>query len=437
MKNLIHSLFFFLLLTEIYFAQWFQQDNVTNVNLNSVFFIDSLRGWIVGDDSTILHTSNGGINWINQFTSYSGYKNNYNDIFFINDSSGWVVSGKDQIYSGIILHTSNGGNDWLIQGPEITRRLNTIFFINDSTGWIGGGAEYPGGKIILKTTNGGINWDTLLIDMYPYTSIFDIKFANDSIGWAVGGIYPGWAGEIFKTTDGGINWSSQLGNSTPLASCDFISDEVGWVTSSGLESVGILNTTNGGITWELQYTPDTLSFESINSIIFINNQKGWTAGSRYLDPLESRILHTDNGGLNWEPQNVSANVELNSIFFIDEYKGWVVGDSGTILHTTNGGQIYTETKTVNKVIQKFVLSQNHPNPFNPSTKIKYSVPQTSQVQIKVFDVLGNEIETLVDQEKQIGTYEIIWYAQQLPSGVYFYQLKAGDYIDTKKMILLK
>jgi hypothetical protein len=83
------------------------------------------------------------------------------------------------------------------------------------------------------------------------------------------------------------------------------------------------------------------------------------------------------------------------------------------------------------------LYQNYPNPFNPSTKINYSVPQTSNVVIKVFDILGNEIETLVNEEKAIGTYEINWYAENLPSGIYFYRLQAGSFIETKKMILMK
>ena len=86
---------------------------------------------------------------------------------------------------------------------------------------------------------------------------------------------------------------------------------------------------------------------------------------------------------------------------------------------------------------KFELSQNFPNPFNPSTKIKYTVPQSSNVVIKVFDILGNEIETLVNEEKQTGTYELTWYAENLPSGIYFYRIQAGSFIDTKKMILLK
>ena len=89
------------------------------------------------------------------------------------------------------------------------------------------------------------------------------------------------------------------------------------------------------------------------------------------------------------------------------------------------------------IITDYNLYQNYPNPFNPSTKIKYSVPQTSQVQIEVFDVLGKEIETLLNKEKPAGTYELTWNAGTLPSGVYFYQLRSGSFVDTKKMILLK
>jgi hypothetical protein len=93
----------------------------------------------------------------------------------------------------------------------------------------------------------------------------------------------------------------------------------------------------------------------------------------------------------------------------------------------------------------FNLSQNYPNPFNPSTKIKYSVPVFSKIQIKVFDILGNIIETLIDEEKPVGTYEITWFAENLPSGIYFYTIKAVDpesssgrgFVETKKMVLLK
>jgi hypothetical protein len=85
----------------------------------------------------------------------------------------------------------------------------------------------------------------------------------------------------------------------------------------------------------------------------------------------------------------------------------------------------------------FSLHQNYPNPFNPTTKIKYSIPQLSNVIIKVFDILGNEIETLVNEEKQAGTYELTWDAENLVSGVYFYQLQTDSFVETRKMVLMK
>ena len=85
----------------------------------------------------------------------------------------------------------------------------------------------------------------------------------------------------------------------------------------------------------------------------------------------------------------------------------------------------------------FKLGQNYPNPFNPSTTIKYSIPTQSKVVIKIYDILGKEVTTLVDEYKPAGRYETKFNTYNLPSGVYFYQLKAGDFIETKKMVLLR
>jgi hypothetical protein len=127
----------------------------------------------------------------------------------------------------------------------------------------------------------------------------------------------------------------------------------------------------------------------------------------------------------------------------------------------NAGGSSTVISDNNNLLANFTLLQNYPNPFNPSTKIKYSVPMNPPsspftkggsgdsrggfVTLKVYDILGNEIETLVNEEKPAGTYEITWYAEQLSSGVYFYQFRAVDpstgsgqaFIETRKMLLLK
>ncbi len=86
---------------------------------------------------------------------------------------------------------------------------------------------------------------------------------------------------------------------------------------------------------------------------------------------------------------------------------------------------------------EFQLFQNYPNPFNPATKIEYSIPHSSKVLIKIYDILGNEIATLVNGQKQIGTYEVEFIAKKLSSGVYLYRMISGDYCKTQKMVLLR
>ena len=92
--------------------------------------------------------------------------------------------------------------------------------------------------------------------------------------------------------------------------------------------------------------------------------------------------------------------------------------------------------------QKFILSQNYPNPFNPSTTIKYSIPNVethghASVQLKVYDVLGREVATLVNEQQSPGNYEVQFDASDLTSGIYFYQLRSGSFIESRKMILLR
>ena len=88
-------------------------------------------------------------------------------------------------------------------------------------------------------------------------------------------------------------------------------------------------------------------------------------------------------------------------------------------------------------VENYLLNQNFPNPFNPTTKIRWEVPYSGWQTLKVYDVLGNEVETLVDEFKPAGKYEVEFNALKLSSGIYFYTLRSGDFIQTNKMILLK
>lgn len=114
----------------------------------------------------------------------------------------------------------------------------------------------------------------------------------------------------------------------------------------------------------------------------------------------------------------------------------MVGDGGTILRTTNAGVTFVEQyPSVNP--NTLELLQNYPNPFNPSTKIRFVLPKSDHVTLKVFNLLGQEIETLVDAVHIAGEYEVEWNAKGLASGVYIYRLQAGEFVETKKLVLLK
>ena len=102
-----------------------------------------------------------------------------------------------------------------------------------------------------------------------------------------------------------------------------------------------------------------------------------------------------------------------------------------------GGPVDVHDMPINSIPSEYSLFQNYPNPFNPSTTITYQIPQTGFVTLKVYDILGREVATLVNEEKAAGNYEVQFTGNGLTSGIYFYQINAGAYFDTKKMVLLR
>jgi hypothetical protein len=111
--------------------------------------------------------------------------------------------------------------------------------------------------------------------------------------------------------------------------------------------------------------------------------------------------------------------------------------SNGYLYWTDSLKLKTVVTGVKPDLQEptFNLEQNYPNPFNSTTTIKYSIPTSSKVTLKIYNIIGKEIESLVNEEKPTGTYEVTWNAGNLPGGVYFYQLNTGGLIETKKMVL--
>jgi photosystem II stability/assembly factor-like uncharacterized protein len=321
----------------------------------------------------------------------------------------------------------NAQEGWFDQASNTTYDLLSVNFIDNNTGWTVGAGFYPYHlNIILKTTDGGTNWNPQTSGTTNY--LRSVHFTDNNTGWVVG-----WGGTILKTTVGGTNWNYQTSGTTyDLLSVNFADNNTGWAVGAGFphNSNIILKTTDGGTNWNPQAAGTT---EELYSVFSTDQITGWVVGE------SGAILHTTDGGENWNPQTSGTAIALLSVHFTDNHTGWAVGEGGTILKTTNGGVTFIEDEIFTSQPKEFLLSQNYPNPFNPTTTIKYQIPLISFVTIKVYDVLGNEIATLVNEEKPAGEFSVEFRIDnlELSSGIYFYQLRAEDYTETKKMVLLK
>ncbi|MBK7377890.1 MAG: T9SS type A sorting domain-containing protein [Ignavibacteriales bacterium] len=149
-----------------------------------------------------------------------------------------------------------------------------------------------------------------------------------------------------------------------------------------------------------------------------------------------------------EEKDFTQTIDLDELWDVDSLSVIVFVQSNASKTVYQSETINYSSLTITSIDEEgetpteFTLEQNYPNPFNPKTKIKYTIPsnvknQTSNVSLKVYDILGKKVAELVNENKPAGEYEILFEASELPSGIYLYQLQAGNFIESKKMILIK
>ncbi len=209
------------------------------------------------------------------------------------------------------------------------------------------------------------------------------------------------------------------------------------------------------------YTYDEQGYR-ISDFATVNSTNGWENENRhtYTNDSNGNMLTdfeetwTNNNWVNTARKNYTYDVNNNCT--LGEFNEWLNGSwspaNGSLnIYYNNGNTVldftastasiqYTSFTDVNDEINlpnSFLLSQNYPNPFNPVTTVQYSIPFSDIVTLKVYDVIGNEITTLVNEFKNAGTYEVNFNALNLSSGIYFYKIKSGNFNETKKMLLLK
>jgi hypothetical protein len=176
----------------------------------------------------------------------------------------------------------------------------------------------------------------------------------------------------------------------------------------------------------------------LKAVCFSNEMNGWIIGSY------GTVLHTTNGGAQWTSQYSGVSTDLTALAVFDSATAWTVGTGNVILRTGNdSGGVIESTQGRPSDVTSYSLNQNYPNPFNPSTTIRFSVPERSQVRVTIFNLLGQQIAELANEEMSAGNFERVWNAN-VASGLYFYRLEAVSvsdpskrFVGVKKMVLMK
>jgi hypothetical protein len=289
------------------------------------------------------------------------------------------------------MKTTNGGSNWFNQSSGTLLNIFELYFTNQNTGWVvAGDAGSPSNGLILKTTNSGLNWFT----QFTTTALYSITFYNDNIGSAVGK-----SGVIYKTITGG-----ELAPSAPI----LLSPSNG-STNVSLTPTLFWNVVTNALSYKVQVSPLSNFSVIVDSATVTTNQRT-----------------IPNGKLNIA-STYFWRVNASNIYGTGPWSD--VWSFSTILTKIN--------KTGQNIPEIYSLGQNHPNPFNPTTTIRYDLPKSEFVKLVIFDALGREVETLVNEKQSPGTYETTFDGSNSSSGVYYYKIIAGDYTLTKSMILIK
>jgi len=309
---------------------WEQQSSPTDLTLRGVDCVDSQHCWVVGGEGefneklALLRTENGGEHW--GMIGVEGAKR-MDSVDFVDSEVGWIV-GVD----GLIFRTDDGGRSWRRQESGVTnRRLTHVQFLDRDYGWI----TFLREAALLKTTDGGETWTKLPIvviddpdeDVDVDEGLSTIFMLNRLEGWA-----HGTDEVLLHTVDGGLSWENQVsGTDRRLYGVTFVDPLLGWIVGSDIRK-----TTDGGRTWVFKQKPPN----TLHEVHFIDRLTGWSVGDK------GAIMYTVDGGETWSREAMEFGERSYNDFSLGGPDNlWVVGTGGTILHRHDPALRPTETPT--------------------------------------------------------------------------------------------
>jgi len=449
-------------------GQWRLQTTFSsNPALVSVKAVSRDVAWIAGFNGTVYRTTDAGKNWI-PTTAKASTTEALGCIEALDATTAFAGGGGPD-WSGVgakIYRTVNSGQSWeAVYTPTSPNSFwNWIHFFDSQNGVAQSDPPVPGGNfLIVKTSDGGKTWTPIANPPDANENEFGIfngfHFYDNLNGWFGTGHPPflpgGSAGRVFRTTDGGNTWTAfASGNGETVNAVRFVSPTVGIRTSDSPPF--LTRSVDGGRTW----TPvSNLPVSNIRQMIAATgvNTPSLNQLWVYGEADAPFILSSTDGGATWQQQTIGGRV-VDPVYHLSAASFGASSDSVQAFGITfdistlaRGGQIFNYRNRLGVLTAvkeerpglplEYTLSQNYPNPFNPETRIRYQLARPDRVALKIYNMLGQEVRTLVNKLKPAGSYEVSWdgknnAGQRMPSGMYLYRIDAEGLTQTKKMMLL-
>jgi len=396
-----------------------------------IYFVNETIGWAVAD-TTIIKTSDGGISWQVQFNqkTFGGFRS----VGFADSLRGWAGTLGGELYQ-----TTDGGLHWNRIDQSITpppTGVCDLSVTSDST--VFGSGRWSGPANLMKSEASSTTWTNQSLDQYA-SLLVGCKFFNRNTGFVVGAnTAANEGGIVLYTSDGGANWEARHKTMRPnehVWNITFVSPIVGYATvqnpfqnPTNFDTLAIIKTTNGGLTWQRKgLVKASNSFRYAESIGFATEQKGWVGSG-----AGTGMYETNDGGDTWTFLNFGT--KIHGMHILNDSVGYACGKT---IYKYSPERTPVGVDEEERLPLSYRLEQNHPNPFNASTKIRYSLPARSFVWLSIYNLEGKLIQTLERGFQEAGDHTMTWNAGNLPSGVYVYSLRTDEGILVGKAMLIK
>ena len=311
------------------------------------------------------------------------------------------------------------GTDWGGIRPTAVRALAF-----NSLGHVFVGACLSG---VLRSTNSGVTWERCLDSADVHTIGIG---SQDQI----------YAGQGFRSTDGGGTWHHVVGPVAPNHVTSFAFGPEGEVfVGTGQDRYvaveysfrGVFRSTDSGNGWVT--VNEGLRDTCVQSLAFSSDGVLYAGGDM---GYGARVHRTTDGGDSWS--DVSQGLEGYGVWNLAiDPTGYVYAATSRGVFRSFSPRVVAVSTSAPIVLDCYHLRQNYPNPFNPSTTIKFELPKTSLVRLTVYDILGRQMSVLVNETREAGVHQVKFDGSNLASGIYFYRFQAGEFVSTKRLLLLK